>query len=183
MKKNRRFSLGSLVEIKIFLLFLLDNIKYPIDYTTLSKILLENVEVMTFDYEQCLGELAEDGHLLFDEIDGEKYYMISDSGRGAAAELYDTIDKDFRESSVRVAEKYISLSRTGAEIYASVEQTEDKRYKVTLGAKDTRGEVFGLTLVVSTRSEAERIKGKFEEKPDSFYRGVMFCATGNLELL
>ena len=42
MKKSTKFTLKSLTEIKIFLLFLLDNIRYPIDYTTLSKIISEN---------------------------------------------------------------------------------------------------------------------------------------------
>ena len=32
-------------------------------------------------------------HIIFDEIDGEKYYMISELGKMVSAELYDTLDK------------------------------------------------------------------------------------------
>ena len=184
MKKNTVFKLKDYTDIKIFLLFLLDNIRYPIDYTTLSKILIENIELMTFDYEQCLAELSDAGHLLLDEIDGERYYMISDTGRNIAAELYNTIDEDFRESSVRCAAKYISLSNAGVDISSRITETEDKRFCVTLEAKSReRGGFFNLSLVVSTRAEAEQIRGNFESRPDGFYRGILFCATGKFELL
>ena len=62
MKKNSNFKLQSIVDIKIFLLFLLDNIRYPIDYTTLSKIISENVDEVTFGYEECLRDLTDSEH-------------------------------------------------------------------------------------------------------------------------
>lgn len=182
MKKNK-FSLKTFTEIKIFLLFLLDNIRYPIDYTTLSAIIAENIEEITFDYAECLKELVDSGHLLFDEVDSERYYMISDTGRLVAAELYDTLDPDFRDSCVRCAAKHISLSNSGASISAKITETEDRRFKVSLRASDARCEFFSLELVVQTRAQAELIRGKFEQKPDGFYRGIMFCATGKFEYI
>ena len=184
MKKNARFTLKDYTDIKIFLLFLLDNIRYPIDYTTLSKILIENIELMTFDYEQCLAELTDSGHLLYDELDGERYYMISDSGKSIAAELYSTIDEQFRESTLRCAAKYITLSQSGAEISSEITEEDNRSYKVTLRARSAeRGEFFKLSLSVSTRFEAEQISRNFESRPDGFYRGVLFCATGKFEFL
>ena len=184
MKKNTRFTLKDYTDIKIFLLFLLDNIRYPIDYTTLSKILIENIELMSFDYEQCLAELTDDGHILYDELDGERYFMISDTGKNIAAELYETLDEDFRENTVRCAAKYISLSRSGTEISSRITEDESKGFKVTLAAKSPdRGEFFKLSLNVSTRAEAEQISRNFEQRPEGFYRGVLFCATGKFEFL
>lgn len=183
MKKNNKFALKTLTEIKIFLLFLLDNIRYPIDYTTLSKIISENVPEVTFDYEASLRDLADSEHLFFDEIDGEKYYMISDSGRLIAAELYDRLDPAFREASVKSAAKHISLAKSNAKISSSITELADKRYSVSLGAKDKSGKLFSLSLTVNSRAQAENIVSNFERNPDNIYRGMLFCVTGKLEFL
>ena len=183
MKKQSKFQLQSLTDIKIFLLFLLDNIRYPIDFTTLTKIISDNVEDITFDYESCLRELADSEHLLFDEIDGTRYYMISDSGRLIAAELYDRLDPAFREASIKSAAKYISLSKSNATVSSKIIELADKRFEVTIGAKDSLGKVFSLSITVTSRADAEKIVANFENNPDSVHRGILFCITGKIEYM
>ena len=183
MKKRKEFGLNTIADLKIFLLFLLDNIRYPIERTTVMSIIEENIEDISLDYEQCLVELADSGHLLYDEIGTEQYYMISDKGRAVAAELYDNLDKGFREKSLRSAIKHISLSKSGASIKAYVEETESHRFRVTLEAYDRFGDLMKTSLTVNSMSEAEQIKKNFEAKPDGVYRGVLFSATGRIEYL
>lgn len=183
MKKQNKFKLRTLTDIKVFLLFLLDNIRYPIDYSTLTKIISDNVDDLTFDYDASLSELVDAEHLLFDEIDGERYYMISDSGRRIASELYDRLDEGFRESSIRSAAKHISLSRSKADVYSKIEELADKRFSVSMGAKDKLGEVFSLSITVNSRSVAEKMVSRFESDPDSIHKGLLFCLTGKLEFI
>ena len=183
MKKQAKFELRSITDIKVFLLFLLDHIRYPIDYTTLSKIISENVNEVTIDYYECLRSLVDAEHLLLDEIDGESYYMISESGRLVAAELYDRLDPAFRETSVKIAAKYISLSNTNATITADIKELSDKRFEVSIGAEDKGGKIFSLALTVSSRAEAEKITRSFESNPLGVYKGMLFCLTGRMEFL
>ena len=51
--------------------------------------------------------------------------MISDSGRLIAAELYDRLDPAFRESSIKSAAKYISLSKSNATISSKIIELAD----------------------------------------------------------
>lgn len=183
MRKQTKFKLRTLTDIKIFLLFLLDNIRYPVDYTTLTRIISDNVEDVTFDYEASLRELADAEHLLFDEVDGERYYMISDSGRLIASELYDRLDPEFRESSIKSAAKYISLSKSNAAISSKIIELADKRFEVTFAASDKLGKLFSLSLVVNSRAQAEKMVANFESNPDSVHRGLLFCLTGKAEFL
>ena len=183
MKKYKDFGLNSITDLKVFLLFLLDNIRYPIEQTTVMSIIAENTGDISLDYEQCLGELADSGHLYFDEVEGEKYYMISDKGRAVASELYDSLDKGFRERSLRSAIKHISLSKSGASIKAYITDAPANRYRVTLEAHDRYGEIMSTSLTVNSRAEAETIKKNFEQKPDGVYRGVLFSATGRIEYI
>ena len=183
MKRNKKFGLNSTTDLKVFLLFLLDNIRYPIEEATVMRIVEENTDEILLDYKQCLGELVDSEHLLFDEIEGEKYYMISDKGRVIAAELYDNLDAGFRERSLRSAIKHVSLSKSGASINSYIEKTESGRYRVTLEANDRFGDLMRTTLTVNSLAEAEQIKRNFEAKPDGVYRGVLFSATGRIEYL
>ena len=183
MKKRKEFGLNTIADLKIFLLFLLDNIRYPIDRTTVMSIIEENIEDISLDYEQSLVELADSGHLLFDQIGNEQYYMISDKGRAVAAELYDNLDERFREKSLRSAIKHISLSKSGASIKAYVEETESHRFRVTLEAYDRFGDLMKTSLTLNSMAEAEQIRKNFEAKPDGVYRGILFSATGRIEYL
>ncbi len=182
MKKKKETLLKSITDLKVFLLFLLDNIRYPVEHSTLLDIIAENTDDYSLDYEQCLCELVSSGHLLFDEFDGEKYYMIGEKGRLVSSELYESIDPGLRERSLRSANKHISLKGNGTKISAKIEMTATKRYKVIMESYDAEGEIISVSVVVATRDEAELIKKNFESRSDSIYRGIMFSLTGKLEL-
>ena len=183
MKKQKEFGLNTVTDLKVFILFLLDNIRYPIDRSTVLDIVQENTDDISLDYQQSLSELVDSEHLLFDEVDGIQYYMISDKGRLVASELYDNLDKGFREKSLRSAIRHISLSKSGASIKAFVEETPDKRFRVTMQAFDRSGEIMSTSLTVPSRQEAEQIGRNFEAKPDAVYRGLLFSVTGRMEYL
>ena len=183
MKKQKKFRLRTMTDIKVFILFLLNNIGYPIDHTSVIGMVSENTEELIIDYDECLRSLAEDGHLYSDDYNGETYYMISDTGRMIAAQLYDSIDKEFREKSLRYAAKYASLSKSGTTVSATVTEVEGGRFSVTMTANDTVGTLLSCSLVVNSREEAEKIKKNYELKPDGVYRGILFSATGRLEYI
>ena len=183
MKKYKEFGLNTITDLKVFVLFLLDNIRYPVEEATIIDIVEENVNDISFDYEQCLRDLAESGHLLSDEVDGVWYYMISEKGRTVSTELYDHLEKGFRERSLKSAIRHISLMKSGASIKSYIEKTESGRYRVTMEANDKYGELMRTSLVVNSEAEAEEIKRNFEAKPDAVYRGVLFSATGKIEFI
>lgn len=180
MKKAKDFSLDNTMDMKVFLLFLLDNIGYPLEHDTLIDIVRENTDEISLDYDECLRQLCNSEHILSDDVDGIRFYQISDKGRAVASELYDSLDKNFRERSLRIAIRHVSLSKSGAKINAYITECESGRFKVTLEASDKYGEIMTTTVSVSSKSEAEMIKTNYEAKPDGVYRGVMFSVTGRI---
>ena len=81
MKKKKEFILKNITDIKIYMLYLLDHIAYPIDHTSLMNIVADSTSEISLEYDDALRQLADSEHIIFDEIDGEKYYMISDLGK------------------------------------------------------------------------------------------------------
>ncbi len=183
MKKKKDLILKTETDIKVFLLFLLDNIGYPLEYNVIMSIVAENTNDISLDYSECLSRLVRSGHLVTDEMDGDTYYSVTEKGRMVAAELYDTLDRGFRERSLRAAMQYISLSDTGGSRKSFIEKTEENRYRVTLIAEDRFGEIMNLSLSVNSREEAQLIVDNFNNKPDGVYRGVLFATTGRMGYL
>lgn len=183
MNKYKEAGIKSLTDLKVYVLFLLDKIGRPMTLESVLDILSQLLNDISLDFDHCIGELEDSDHICYDEVDGVKYYTITDKGRFVSAELYDSIDESFRENSLRLAIRYISLSDSGAKISATITETESRRFRITMEAKDRFGELMTTSLTVTSRAEAEQIKKNFESKPDSVYRGVMFSATGMIEYI
>ena len=182
MKKSK-FTLKSETDIKVFLLFILEYMRQPVERTTLIDIVYDNTDEMTINYDECLESLVDSGHIYPERAFDETYYIITDSGKLVANELFDSLPQDFRERSLKIAIKHLSLIKRGATPHTKIEETEGTRYKVTLTLSDAEGDIFTSSFTVSSRSEAEKIRTHFENSPESVYRGVFFSATGGYEYL
>ena len=87
MKKKNERELWDKTDVKIFILFLLDNLQYPLDMDTISRIVHETGYVGGFDFAECFSELLDDGHIIGDEVDGVAYYQVSSTGQMVAKQL------------------------------------------------------------------------------------------------
>ena len=183
MKRDKDLILKTTMEIKVFLLFLLDNIVGPVDRTSLIEIVEENTEEISFDYDECLRQLVESEHVYSDSIADETYYMISEKGRIVASELYDSLDSALRERSIRSAIRHTAQRESERSVKAYITETDSKRYRVTLEAHDRFGEVMSVSVTVNSKSEAESIKNGYLKKPDNVFRGVFFSVTGKMEYI
>jgi len=76
--KKKEFELTTTTDMKVFLLFLLDSIGYPLEHATIMEIVQENTDEISLDYDECLRQLVASEHMLYDEVGEERYYMISD---------------------------------------------------------------------------------------------------------
>lgn len=77
-------------EIKIFILYLLDKIGYPLDYPSIGSIMMQDGIVNFFDFAQCFFALVDAGHIreIVREPSGEretKEMSQSDRGQGDAS--------------------------------------------------------------------------------------------------
>lgn len=181
MKKKNEFALKNLTDIKVYMLYLLDHIAYPVDHSTLIEIVSESTSEISLDYDDALRQLVDSKHIIFDEIDGERYYMITELGKMVSGELYDTLDKALLEKSLRTAGRYISFSNSGVKVSASVKERRDRRFVVSLTASDAEGELMNMSLTVKSRAEAEKIAANYEANPEKIYRGFLVSATGLME--
>ncbi len=183
MRKNKPQLLRTMTDIKVFLLYILERVNYPMDEAAMSYIIVENAPTFSMQYKEALLELVESGHVYAEEVDTETYYIINDLGRMVARELYDTLDAGLRERSETCAAKYISLSESGAKVRTSIVAAENGRFYVEIEVTDSEGVLFFVRIARSSRSEAERVRDNFEQKPNVVWRSLLFASTGKLDYL
>lgn len=172
-----------MTDIKVFILYVLDRVSYPMDDVAMSRIIADSVPTFSMQYNEALYELVESGHVHAEAFEGTTYYIIEDLGRMVARELYDTLDPELRERSETSAAKYVSLAERGASVRASVTAAGKGRFFVDMEVSDAEGVLFSVRIARNSRSEAERVKDNFEQRPNVVYRSLLFASTGKLDYL
>ena len=183
MKKEQNYVIYDKTDVKIFVLFLLDNINYPIDYITINNIVTDNGYVAPFDFAECFSELCEHGHVVSDDVDGVSYYVISNTGKSVVAELSDTILDSIKKAGALSAAKYLSFRKSGAKVKAEISERADGKFALDCSVYDENGALFSITICVSVRAQAEAMKEKFVREPEKIYRSAMSALTGEFDYL
>ncbi len=183
MKKKQDRVLWNKTDVQIFILFLLDNLNYPLDYPTIDRIAVETGYVRPFDFAESFSELIEMGQILEDEIDGQKLYQVSAVGRMVAGELQSSILDTIRRESALCASRLLSLHRRGADLSTEIASRADGKYLVRLRIADKDGVMLETSCAVPSRRQAEIICANFTQKPENTYRGILSVLTGEVEYL
>ena len=100
-------AIGSKRNVKIFVLYLMENINYPLDYATLNDIIMQTDYVMYLDFAESFHEMIDAGLIV--EVEGEEknipMYLVSEKGKIVARELNSDIlalKFDFKHSRLIV---------------------------------------------------------------------------------
>lgn len=184
-------------QVKVFILYLLEKVGYPLDYNDLATIVIRDGFVDYFDFVTYFHELLEAGHIKRiaknnkeDEQQDEEApvdrdsYMVSDTGRMIAKGLSDDLLlAAVREKSYISAMRHLSLEKRGAVVNHSIEQVGDGSYIFHCSIKDCDGLAFDLALRADSYMQVSRMRMNFEDKPDVVYRGIVALVTGNVNYL
>ena len=179
-KKKYDGEINDKIDIKVFILFLLDELRYPLGEGVIREIVSENGVVGRFDFAECFSELVEKGHIIAYDDGNETLYVVSPLGHMVASELQGTLHDSIREKSRASAMKHLSLHLRGATLDTSVARTEEGSYLVKCEIKDAQGVMMNTTLTVPTESEANAIVSHFKEQPEEVCRGVLAVLTGKI---
>lgn len=180
-------------EIKIFILFLLDKIGYPLDYNTIGSIVVQDGIVRFFDFADCFFQLLDAGHItrakesaaqlhLSEDADEEEKFELTATGREVAHVLGESLMITVREQGERSALRHLSLQRLGAVVDQSYEPFgEGFMYHCSI--KDKSGKMLGVDLRLDDRRQLERIAKNFADRPEIIYRGILALLSGDVNYI
>ncbi|MBP5173617.1 MAG: DUF4364 family protein [Clostridia bacterium] len=179
--------IGDKRAVKIFLLYLLENINYPLELCRISDIVMQSDYVFFLDFAESFNELLDTGLVETVSPDGAaaEEYLITEKGRIVAGELKSEVLPSILDKALAAALRYLDFSRRG--IVANCDVVS--RDPVT-GACDVRVEItekkqpiLTLTLRVDSADRARRMKENFDSRPEVIFRGVNALMSGNVNFL
>jgi hypothetical protein len=176
--------IGSMSNVKIFVLYLLENINYPLDFFTINDIVMQTDYVMYLDFAEAFGEMLDGG--LIEKVvvpDEDDLYFVTAKGRCVARELHGDIVSSILDRSLTMALRYIDFKKRGVVPKCSVEKLDDGRYSVSCSFTEQKELIFSQSLTVDSEERALRMKANFYERPEVIYRGVLALMAGNVNYL
>ena len=176
-------AIGSINNVKIFVLYLLQNINYPVDFVTINDIVMQTDYVMYLDFAVAFNSLLDSG--LIEKIveDGEEKYKVTPNGAIVASELKSDILSSILDKSLAAALRYIDFKKRGVVVKFDITETEDKKYLIETSFTENGERMFSQTVIVDSLDRAKRMKENFYERPEALYRGVLALLSGNVNYI
>ena len=169
-------------DIKVFILYLLKNIKEPIEFSTINDIVLQDGFVNYFDFSICFGELVEGGQI--EELDGEKgsVYKISQRGEEAVSNVEMRLFNTVRVKALRSALRLLAFYKSGSRIKSSVTETEGG-YILNCIIEDSKRKLLDLNVFLTEKYYAETLRNNYEERAENIYKGVLALLSGDVNYI
>jgi len=181
--------LRDMLDIKVFILYLMANIGRPLNMTELTDVVIQDGYVNYFDFCDCFNKMLRQGAALQSNHTEEgpdgpyerPYFEVTQQGRGAMEELQGRLSYSMREKALKAAFRYLDFKATGTESHCAVERDENSehgwfvRYSITRGksAKLLEGSVY-----VDDEQLANKMKYIFDMNTQGIYRTTWAMLTG-----
>ncbi len=187
-------------DIKIFILYLLKNLKYPLDFNTISDIVVQDEFVNYFDFAECFAELLDSGTIelirVGDEITNEaaigkngrpekkdELYSITENGVIVVEQLQSNLLNMIKEKSLKSAMRLISFKQRGFEVKCDGAEREDGKYDLHCEVIENKERLLEVNILVNDKQRYDQMMYNFNERPEVIYRGVVSLLTGDINYL
>ena len=176
--------IGSKQNVKIFVLYLMENVGRPLDFVTLNDIVMQTDYVMYLDFAEAFHKMLDDGLVeKVGEAEEHATYDITPKGRMVAESLHSDILSSILDRSLAAALRYLDFKTRGIEAKCSSARRADGRYDFTCSLTEKGVVIYSTTLVVDSADRVTRLKENFRDRPEVIYRGIHALLAGNMNYL
>jgi hypothetical protein len=167
-------------EIKIFILYLMDRIGYPLSCGDVCSIMHQENVVSYFDCADCFAELIDGNHVVEVEKNetGEALYIVTRTGKQIATELNDTLSPGIKEASYRSAIRHLSFRKRKAAIDCSYVERPNGKCYVHCEITEDGVKVLDANIEVDSKLEADTMIANFRRRPEIVFRGMLALISG-----
>ena len=177
-------AVGGMKNVKIFVLYLMQNVGRALDFVTLNDIVMQTDFVMYLDFAEAFHQMLDDGLIAeAGEKDGDTLYAITEQGLCVAENLSGDILSSMLDKSLAAALRYLDFKSRGVEVECTYKRTDHGRYELTTTLTERGRVIYSTVLLVDTLDRARRMAQNFRDRPEAIYRGVHALLAGNMNFL
>ena len=177
--------IGSMNNVKIFVLYLMKNINYPMDYVTINEVVMQTDYVMYLDFADAFAEMLE-GELIVEDGRNERdepLYSVTHRGRLVAEQLKCDILPSILDRSLACALRYLDFRRRGITVDCAVQRQADQTFDVTVTLKEKNKIILQTTVNADSEYHAQQMNRNFRDRPEVVYRGILALLSGKVDFL
>ena len=170
-------------DIKIFILFLLSHIGYPLDFVSINDIVVQDGYVGYFDFAECFAQLLETGNVAELKENGQEMYLITEQGIRVAESLDSRLINMIKDKSLKRALRLLSFKERGAKLFFDYRPLPNGRFEVECAINEKDECPMSVKLTLESINQLEKIRRNFYDKPETVYRGILAVMTGEVNYL
>lgn len=175
---------GGMKNVKIFVLYLMENVGRPLDFVTLNDIVMQTDYIMYLDFAEAFHKMLDDGLIAVQgEAEGQETYAITEQGRVVAESLHSDILSSILDRSLAAALRYLDFKKRGIEAKCETKRREDGRYDFTCSLVERGTVIYTTSLIVDSEDRAKRFRNNFYDRAEIIYRGVHALLAGDINYL
>ncbi len=176
-------AIGSINNVKIFVLYLMQNINYPLDFVTINDIVMQTDYVMYLDFAEGFNALLDSGLIEKVKDNDTEKYKVTQYGAIVANELKSDILSSILDKSLAAALRYLDFKKRGVTIKFDISELENGKYRIDTCMTENGRDIFAQMIEVDSYDRAKRMKENFYERPEALYRGVLALLSGNVNYI
>ena len=171
-------------DIKIFILYLMRHIGYPLEFSDINDIVMHDGIVNYFDFAECFPELIDSRNIeeIRDE-NGTKRYAITEQGISVSESLESDLLAMIREKSLKSAMRLLNFKEKGVKSGCSSAPLPDGRFLFSCYITERGEKLMDLKMTVDNKKMLDRMLYAFDERPEKVYRGLLSVLTGEINYL
>lgn len=156
------------LDVKLLILYLLDHLAAPIDFSTLTDLAMCDPGVDYFLFAEAINELIQSEHIKRED----ETYSITEKGRSNSAASESSLSVVIRKRcDSRLAPLNAALRRN-AQIGTSVRE-ENGTFVLSLSLDDDMGNLMQLSLTAVSRDQCDEMARRFRTHPEKFYQRIL----------
>jgi hypothetical protein len=178
-------ALGGKRNIKVFILYLMQNVRTPQTYVTINDMIMQTDYVMYLDFSECFYEMLDDGLIVAcgEDEEGQKLYEVTPQGRMVAQQLHSDILPTVLEESLRCALRYLDFKQRGVKLFCETHAKPDGTTEFVCGVEENGKQLFHTTMTVDCPARAQQMEQNFRERPEAIYKGLWALLSGKVNYL
>jgi len=162
---------------KLMVLYLLDQVSFPLTNTQISDFFLEKEYTTYFNLQQVINGLEESGFLRSRQMSNNTHYYITDDGRATlrffSSEMGPSVVADMND----YLQKNKFRMHSEVSITADYYKPEGSDYRVSCRIHEGVDDILTLELAVPDEKTAENIVTNWKSKAQSVYQHLMTTLT------
>lgn len=171
--------------VKIFVLYLMENVGYPLDYITISDMILQTDYVIYLDFAEAFADLT-DGEMVKAEgvnEHGEPLYVVTEKGKCVCEALGKSRTPIVLENALAAALRFLDFQKRGIKLSSKIEDAGNGKYWFTCTMLEHDVVIMEDRILVDSMARAKQMENNFHKRPEAVYRGTMALLAGNVNYL